>query len=408
MINRRLTTSEAATRLGVKPATLYAYVSRGVLGSERGPSGSTFDAQEVERLAIRGRRGHEGSRQLAFASGLTLIEGRRLYYRGEDAVALAGSRSFEEVASWLWTGAFESWPTRAETVSAAVAAQAALPDTSLPLDRLKVMVPVIATTDPLRIDTASPSVVTVGRRLLAAMVEGLPAVPNPGKGPHIGDVSRESNSSERLAVRLWSRLTAIPATPARVDALNAALVLLADHELAASTLAVRVAAAFRADPYAVVGTGLGAVSGTWHGGSSLAVEAFLHQALASDPAQAIGSRLRSGELVPGFGQPLYPSGDPRATALLSRLPALELPADRLAVIDGVLSVAGERGYPAPNVDFGLGALSMAADMIPGAGEAIFAIGRTAGWIAHAIEEYASPGTFRARATYVGPRPDALG
>jgi citrate synthase len=153
---------------------------------------------------------------------------------------------------------------------------------------------------------------------------------------------------------------------------------------------------------------LGAVSGTWHGGSSLGVEAFLREALSTDPAQAIGGRLRTGGLVPGFGQPLYPAGDPRAQALLSRLAGLALPADRLAVIDGVLSVAAERGYPAPNVDFALGALSMAAGMVPGAGEAIFAVGRAAGWIGHAMEEYASPGTFRARATYVGPRPGAGG
>jgi citrate synthase len=118
--------------------------------------------------------------------------------------------------------------------------------------------------------------------------------------------------------------------------------------------------------------------------------------------------LRTGGLVSGFGQPLYPEGDPRARALLSRLPSLGLPAERLAVIDGVLSLAAERGYPAPNVDFALGALSMAAEMVRGAGEAIFAIGRTAGWIGHAMEEYASPGTFRTRATYVGPRPGAEG
>jgi citrate synthase len=104
---------------------------------------------------------------------------------------------------------------------------------------------------------------------------------------------------------------------------------------------------------------------------------------------------------------LYPAGDPRATALLSLLPALDLPPSRLAAIEGVLAVAAERGFPPPNVDFGLGALSLAAGMIPGAGEAIIAMGRSVGWIGHAMEEYAALGTFRARATYVGRRPSRL-
>jgi citrate synthase len=219
-------------------------------------------------------------------------------------------------------------------------------------------------------------------------------------------VEKGATPGDALAVRFWSRLTAEPASPKRLAALNAALVLLADHELAASTLAVRVAAAFRADPYAVVGTGMGAASGVWHGGSSVVVENMLHQVLGTDVPRAIAALLRRGESIAGFGQPLYPTGDPRAAALLETLPGLRAPAERKAVVAAVLKLASDRGLPPPNVDFGLGALAFCCQMIPGAGEAIFVLGRTAGWIGHALEEYASRTAFRVRAAYVGVPPVA--
>ena len=122
---------------------------------------------------------------------------------------------------------------------------------------------------------------------------------------------------------------ALPLTPGRQSVLEAALVLSADHELAPSTLAARVAAAFRADPYAVVATGLGPASGSWRSGSSGApseVESLLAEAESGDPERAIGDRLRrTGTLVHGFGMPLYPGGDPRGTELLSRLDEVERP-----------------------------------------------------------------------------------
>jgi citrate synthase len=405
----RLTTVQAANRLGVKPATLYAYVSRGVLHSDRGSEGSTFDAQEVERLAGSSRRATAGGAgRLAFATALTLIQDGVLYYRGEDATRLAGERTFEEVAEWLWRGEWRglaSWPAPAPAVEVAEMAQAGLPAASLPIDRLKVIVASAATVDELRCDTAAPAAMAAARALLATMVDALPPAGDATRSRLT--VGKRRVPSEALAARLWSRLTAEPASPGRLAAVNAALVLLADHELAASTLAVRVAAAFRADPYASVGTGLGAASGAWHGGSSVEVEGILHDVMAGDAARVIGARLRRGQTIAGFGQPLYPAGDPRAVALLEWLPALRSRPRRRAAVKAVLTLAGSRGFPPPNVDFALGAIAFCCEMIPGAGEAIFVVGRTAGWIGHALEEYASRTTFRARCAYVGRPPSAM-
>jgi citrate synthase len=171
-----------------------------------------------------------------------------------------------------------------------------------------------------------------------------------------------------------------------------------------------VAASFRADPYAVVLTGLGPASGSWQSGSTGApseVEALLHQAAAVGPEKAIGDRLRrDGDIPHGFGMPLYPGGDPRGAELLDRLEGVG-PPERLEVVRRLVEVGVERGFPPPNFDLGLGALSYCAEMATGAGQALFTLGKVAGWLAHAMEEYTMPTRFRSRGDYVGPAPKVI-
>jgi citrate synthase len=195
--------------------------------------------------------------------------------------------------------------------------------------------------------------------------------------------------------------------------LDAALVLVADHELAASTVAARVAASVRADPYAVAAAGLATVSGSLHGGASLAVEALLAEierpGLAPRQAKlqagrVLGERLRRGERLRGLGHPLYPDGDPRAAYLLARLRRAAGGSPRMAVVDALLAATRRRGLPPPNVDLALAALGHVTGMTRGAGEAIFAVARVAGWIAHALEEYERATPIRLRAVYTGPPP----
>src|SRR6266511_2513074 len=102
-----LSTAETSWRLGVKPETLYAYVSRGLLHRQRSPDGrrSWFDPAEVERLAERSRQPPgRAAAHLGVTSAITSIQGGRYRYRGVDATELARDRSFEQVAHWLWTG----------------------------------------------------------------------------------------------------------------------------------------------------------------------------------------------------------------------------------------------------------------------------------------------------------------
>ncbi|HEY3955690.1 MAG TPA: citrate/2-methylcitrate synthase [Streptosporangiaceae bacterium] len=429
-----ITADAAAQRLGIKRATLYAYVSRGVLVRRRSADGrgSLFDSGEIERLARRGRpRRAPGTTELVIESALTEITDDRLSFRGREVTSLAATHTLEDVAALLWTGALpapggpgdadvQPWHASPEAVAVGAAAQAALPGRALPLERLQVIVPALAAADPLRLHLDSPAVVAAGRALIAGMVDSLPpAAPtgatshpagpaashptDPGAPHTAGPAGGAPPAGEGIAGRLWPKLCPAPATPGLLTALRAALVLLADHELAASTFAARVAASVRADPYAVVATGLGALGGPLHGGASLGAEGMLAAAATpGDASRVVGDLLRLTGRVPGFGHFVYRTGDPRAVCLLGLVRRGAAGSPRLVVADAVLAEMRERALPEPNIDLALAALADVAGLISGAGEAIFAVARTAGWIAHALEEYARATPLRPRAVYTGP------
>ena len=204
-----------------------------------------------------------------------------------------------------------------------------------------------------------------------------------------------------LAARLWPALAGRRATPEQERLLNAVLIVLADHDLAVSTLAARVAASARANPYAVVSAGLGALDGPQHGAASTLAHRFLAEAL-TDPVGALAERLRTGSPLPGFGHRVYRTRDPRTALVLDLLGDGPV----RAALDAVAAPLAGRPDGFPNVDLALAAVVHAHDLRPDAGEAIFAVARTVGWIAHAVEEYAEPGLrFRAEGVYTGPVPD---
>lgn len=396
-----LTADQVARRLGVKLETIYAYVSRGVLGRTLGSDGRTsrFDAREVDALARRGRprKGSErtGTVEVSLATAITGILGDRLVYRGRDARALAERASFEAVAELLWTGKLCSgaqWQPSPERIRVGKEACAVLPADASPLERLATCTAALAAAHPLRMDLSPNAVTDHARVLLFAFVEVLPLR---GAG--------KKRLSPAFAARLLPRLSPLSATEARVALLDAALVLLADHELATSTLAARVAASTRADPFSVVLAGLGAVSGPLHGKAAVGVHRMLEEAASSGAELAVARTLTTFGKLPGFGHPVYQGTDPRAAGLLQRLPSVCKPPD-LELIETVGRVASRSSGAHPNADYGLGALAFSLQMPIGSTEAIFAIARTAGWIAHALEEYGEPPLrFRAKSIYVGER-----
>ncbi|HEY1261686.1 MAG TPA: citrate synthase family protein [Stellaceae bacterium] len=380
-----LTARQAAERLGIKLDTLYAYVSRGRLRSVAVPGSRQrrYRASEVEALcdaAAASRRADAEMTAPVIASAICLIENGRHYYRGEDAIALAGTVTLEEIAALLWQGEL--------SVGGAPPPPNAPPPSATGLiERCQIQLATLADNDFPALDLTRSGVIRTGVRILEALAAC------------VGTIAAADESAplhHRLAAG-W-RLGA-----AGADIVRRALVLVADHELNASTFVARCVASTGATPYAVVAAALAALSGRRHGGASARAAALLRDvADSADPLSAMAARLARDEDLPGFGQPLYPAGDPRAAAILEALadafPAAAAPIERAAAAG--LRLTGQR----PNVDFALAAVATALGLPPHAALGLFVVGRAVGWIAHAIEQYEESTLIRPRARYYGPRP----
>ncbi|MEQ9639683.1 MAG: citrate/2-methylcitrate synthase [Alphaproteobacteria bacterium] len=386
-----LTAAEAAAELNVSRATLYAYVSRGLIRSEQEPGKRTRRYRADDVRSLRGRREGASAENrddaLNFGaplleSAITLIADGGLYYRGRDVVALAKSASVESVARLLWG------QDRLDPFTQPPPAPPADHTGLDGLPRCQSLFPVAAAGD-LRAYNLEPSgVAATGARILRLVV-GLLAGGRPTTAP-----------LERQLAGGWGCAAA-----AAEPLLRMALILCADHELNASAFAVRVVAATRATPYGAVLAGLAALQGPRHGGQAALVTRMLEAPGEGGTAlERIAGRLQRGEPLPGFGHPLYPDGDVRARALLDALrdmaPDAPTLADDLAVAAAVAELTGR----APNVDFALALLARALSLPAGAPLALFAIGRVIGWIAHAQEQYRTPGLIRPRARYTGDHP----
>lgn len=374
--------SEAARLLGVTKPTLYAYVSRGIVDRRTAVDGRTslYDREQLERLRTRAGRTPATERpsiDVRIATAITHLDDERLTYRGYDVAELATSATFEQVAELLWTGALPAervvWRVDREALDrcARIVAAAGPID---PIARLTLCASVLGA-------DADPGPADAGRRLLAL-------TPSVLGGPRTGPMAA------RLA-RAWTRRP----DDALVAAIDRALVLLADHELATSTLAVRVAASVRTDPMSAVAAGLATVRGPLHGAAGRAAAELLAEAAEVGADAAIRRHLAAGRRLPGFGHSVYRSGDPRFEPVLDAVRSLPDPSGRAAIVDSVVAAAGRVIGHLPNVDLGLGALVHVAELPPDC--PLFAVARIAGWVAHHTEELGErPVRFRGLATRV--------
>jgi citrate synthase len=382
----------ATKLLGISRATLYAYVSRGFVRSEPVPGRSRerrYAREDLERLRVRAeeRKNPEKAAQHALRwgvpileSAITLIAGGTLYYRGHDAGELARTRSLEEVASLIWTGAFDA--DIFDTPLHVVGGESA-PDLRF-INRAQSILPLVAARDGLAFDLRPRAVAQTGWRIVNLLTS-------------VAAVSRElAPTVEETLATAWA-----PSSKQAPALIRAALILCADHELNVSAFTARCVASAGSNPYAVVVAGLAALEGAKHGGATERVEALFDEVRrVRDPRKALADRLRRGAGVDGFGHQLYPNGDPRATLLLDMLPKSKELTFARTLADAAESVLGER----PTLDFGLVAVTRALGLPRGSALALFAIGRTIGWIAHAIEQYETGTMIRPRAKYVGPSP----
>lgn len=374
-----LSAREACARLGVKRATLYTYVSRGLLRRWPAQDGeSRYLQSEVDELKHRAsaHKGHGPAAAEALRWGPPVLESAISSididgpnYRGEPALTLAERHvPWEEVAELLWGGAraVHPWPEPWPVPS--------LPP-GPPLRRLSALVATLAA-EQLPSQGEAEDELPLARRLARTLATDLG-----GPGPTVADA---------LAV----------VRPEARAALDQTLVLCADHELNASAFSARVAAAAGADLLSCLVAALATFSGTRHGGSPARVEALIAQAARRGAGVVVQEAVETGASLPGLGHPLYPEGDPRGAMLLAL--AREAPGGRAAPALALVDALERAGYPPPNLDLGLGALAQAYALPPGFIGGVFAIGRLAGWVAHALEQRERPGLLRPRASYVGP------
>ncbi|HZY50806.1 MAG TPA: citrate/2-methylcitrate synthase [Devosia sp.] len=375
-----LSAEEALQRLHVKPQTLYANVSRGRIRAKADPADtrrSLYRSEDVDRLAGR-PRGRRSATSIAsgaldwgepvLASAISTIAGGRLIYRGVDASLLAETATLEDAAALLWD--VPSIPGLDEAATDAVHGLSL----AAPLEALAARAAVDPPSAgrgafPLRQD-AGAVFRTVATSLLGA-----------GSGP------------------LHLRLAGAFGRQGAADLLRRALVLLADHELNASTLAARVAVSAGASLSAGALAALATLSGSRHGNAARAVLALAEDIAANpvDPVSGLRDWLGEGRIVPGFGHPAYPDGDIRCAALLAQI---DLPPAFRNLREAGLAVLDD----APNIDFALAALAAAHGLPPEAPVTIFALARTAGWLAHMLEQAESGTLIRPRARYIGPSP----
>jgi citrate synthase len=385
-----LTAREAAAELSVSLATLYAYVSRGLVRSE--PVGDSrarrYRADDIRGLRARRRTSGavqpsaEATPPVLDTTIATITEAGPIY-RGVPVVALAEEATVEQAATLLWdarrTDPFDAanMPVLDDAMQAIFAAA----NRAKPLPRAIAVLALASDADP-RAHNRSPE----GRAATGARVMRLVTAAILGASP-------SSSPIHRQVARAWAE-----DHPAAEDLLRRALVLLADHELNASTWTARCAASTGLSLYDSVIAGLAALKGPRHGGAGPLAARMLTELADGDIAAAITDRVTLGEPIPGFGHTVYVDGDPRADVLLRALAASG--ADPRLTSDLPRLVTDATGLY-PNIDYALAVLMRTLGLPVGHETALFAIARTSGWIAHAIEQLQSGVLIRPRARYVG-------
>lgn len=374
-----LTAKQASQKLGVSLSTLYAYVSRGLIRSEPDTvkRRRRYRAEDVESLLAR--KSGDSDKQLAQAlnwgepvceSHLTLIEDGELYYRGRWVKELVREATFEDVVEILWEGYERMDPLEIPVEERGLE----------PLNRFAVTLARCAERDLEACDIRPASVRRTGARILSTLFST------------ICRRRKDESLAGALAAEWGLKKKSI---------LDAALILCADHELNTSAFTARCVASAGASPYGVVQAGLSALGGFRHGAHTFRVEALFREVEALGAQRAVESYLRRGDELPGFRHQLYPHGDPRGRDLLALLEPMPAMAREL------VEVAETMNQGRPNVDFALVTLALSLQRPPGAALTLFALGRCAGWIAHALEQYATGKLIRPRARYVGQLPGGL-
>lgn len=401
--SRYLSAKEACAELGIRPQTLYAYVSRGLIRSETGDQRQRtrqYYREDIERLRrhkeLRARPEAAAEQALragdpVLESSLSRIGDDDLYYRGISVSELARESTVEKVAALLWTGdrslQIEEFAGEARLNGISPTLIAELARLSK-VEQMQALLPAIGAQDPAAFATSPPHIHQCGARIFRFMTLIATA---------------QDKTVSGIAQTLQSAW--LPRRPETARLIEAALILCADHELNVSTFTCRTVASSGASLYAVITAGLSALQGPRHGGATDRLEALWDEAeSANSVGDTVTSRLKRGDVIEGFGHVVYRGVDPRAKILMELLEEAVPNASELALAKALIEEVGKRTGLAHNVDLGLVTLRRALGLEQGTALLLFCLGRTIGWIAHAIEQYQTGRLIRPRAKYTGPDP----
>lgn len=401
--DKLLTGAQAAEFLGVKSATLYAYASRGQIVSM--PSENARERSYRLSDLIRLRQSARGFKNAKDAepvwtgpvvkSSITEIREDGHRYRGQSAIDLARAETpFGKVAELLWDTQVvydSTWrQTKALSIPRPLRALSARDGNFL--DVLKVLVSWLELQDPISRQLLSSEILDTARRLIVTMAIAT------GIGENQKYITDGPFPVAQTLLAGFSGKTSAE----QAKAINCCLVLCADHELNASALAARVAASCDASLYSCLLSALGTFSGGLHGSASRRAEEIVTNSMQYKSTQAwLKDYLRNHPSIPGFGTELYEGGDPRARYLIEVASSISPKNKHLQRLLELVEAVREQLSEEPNLDVGLAAISYALALPAGSGSSIFAISRTAGWIAHAIEQRTYGAIIRPRAKYIG-------
>jgi len=390
-----LSAREASAELAISPATLYAYVSRGLIRSE--PSSDSrsrrYRAEDVRTLKERRTPSPEPRGLRSFDADLPVLDSAIAtitadgpIYRGVSCIELAEADTLEHAATLLWdvTDVDPFSRDNCPHISAEMRAVADVASHAAPIDRTIAVLALAASADPGAFTRAPDGRAMVGGRIMRLVVATmLNAQPSP----------------EPLHLQIARRWA--PNNKHAADLIRRALVLLADHELNASTFTVRCAASTGLNLFDSVIAGLVALKGPKHGGAGVLAAQLLKVLVDGDVAPLVRERVALGERFAGFGHGVYKHGDPRARALLDALARAGAAPKLVSEIpDRIAEATGEF----VNIDYALAVLVHVLGQTPGNELVLFAMARTVGWIAHASEQLQHGRLIRPRARYVGPAP----
>ncbi|MFO1111296.1 MAG: citrate/2-methylcitrate synthase [Bradyrhizobium sp.] len=390
-----LSAREASAELAIAPATLYAYVSRGLIRSEPSPDSRShrYRAEDVRGLKERRVPAPEPRGLRSFDADLPVLDSaigtiteQGAIYRGVNCVDLSEKDTLEHTATLLWdvTSVDPFAPDNCPSVSDAMRTIAEAAARAAPIDRAIAVLALASSADPRAFTRAPDGRAMVGGRIVRLLV-----------------ATMLSRSTSREPLHLQIAQAWAPDNKHAPDLIRRALVLLADHELNASTFTVRCAASTGLNLYDSVIAGLAALKGPKHGGAGVLASQLVKTMVDKDVAPVIRERVALGERFAGFGHGVYKRGDPRAISLLEALTRAGAPRKFTKEIpERIAEATGEF----VNIDYALAVLVHALRMPAGSELALFAMARSVGWIAHAIEQLQHGRLIRPRARYVGPAP----